>query len=90
MDPLETLKTYTRFPSVSTDPAYAEGMQGARDFMTSLLEKLGFEVELVETDLHPILYAERISNPDPGRTWCSTGTMMCSRRIRLSLDQRAI
>lgn len=64
MNPLETLKSYVRFPSVSTDPAFAQGMQGARDFATGLLEELGFTVERVETDLHPILYAERIRNPD--------------------------
>ncbi|MEO0509480.1 MAG: M20/M25/M40 family metallo-hydrolase [Verrucomicrobiota bacterium] len=63
-DPLQTLLEYTRQPSVSTDPKYAEGMQGARDYATGLLEKLGFSVELVETELHPILYAERILNPD--------------------------
>ena len=28
--PLEVLKEYIRFPSVSTDPAYTEGMTGAR------------------------------------------------------------
>ncbi|MFU8849208.1 MAG: M20/M25/M40 family metallo-hydrolase [Opitutales bacterium] len=49
---------------MSTDPAFAEGMEGARDFATGLLEQLGFQVERVETDLHPILYAERIRNPD--------------------------
>ncbi|NQY32994.1 MAG: M20/M25/M40 family metallo-hydrolase [Coraliomargarita sp.] len=63
-DPIETLKEYTRFPSVSTDPAYAEGMAGARDYATGLLEKLGFTVEVVETELHPILLADRIGNPD--------------------------
>ena len=63
-DPIETLKEYTRFPSVSTDPAYAEGMAGARDYATGLLKKLGFEVEVVETDLHPVLFAERCGNPD--------------------------
>lgn len=64
MDPLETLKEYIRFPSVSTDPAYAEGMQGARDFAAGLLAQLGFTVEVVPTALHPILYAERIRNPE--------------------------
>lgn len=64
MDPLETLKAYARFPSVSTDPAYAEGMKGARNFATGLLEELGFSVEVVSTELHPILYAERIRNSD--------------------------
>jgi acetylornithine deacetylase/succinyl-diaminopimelate desuccinylase-like protein len=64
MDPLETLKNYIRYPSVSTDPAYVEGMQGARDYAAGLLEQLGFAVEIVPTELHPILYAERIRNPD--------------------------
>lgn len=64
MNPLETLQAYTRFPSVSTDPAYAEGMQGAREFAAGLLQGLGFSVEVVATELHPILYAERIGNPD--------------------------
>ncbi len=40
--PIEVLKEYIRFPSVSTDPAYAEGMLGARRFATGLLEQLGF------------------------------------------------
>ena len=55
--PLEVLKEYIRFPSVSTDPAYTEGMIGARKFVTGLLKQLGFTVEVVETDLHPLLSA---------------------------------
>ncbi len=64
MDPLESLKAYARFPSVSTDPAYAEGMQGARDYAAGLLQQLGFLVEVVPTERHPIIYAERIRNPE--------------------------
>jgi acetylornithine deacetylase/succinyl-diaminopimelate desuccinylase-like protein len=64
LNPIETLKEYIRFPSVSTDPAYAEGMRGAREFATGLLKDLGFKVEVVETDLHPVLLAERIGSPD--------------------------
>ena len=60
--PLEVLKEYIRFPSVSTDPAYTEGMIGARKFVTGLLKQLGFTVEVVETDLHPILLADRIGD----------------------------
>jgi len=63
-NPIEVLKDYIRFPSVSTDPAYAEGMRGAREYAAGLLEGLGFKVELVETDLHPILLAERLGDPD--------------------------
>jgi acetylornithine deacetylase/succinyl-diaminopimelate desuccinylase-like protein len=64
IDPLKTLKDYIRFPSVSTDPAYADGMAGARNFAIQLLEQLGFSVEVVETELHPVLLAERRGNPD--------------------------
>ncbi|HKK19716.1 MAG TPA: M20/M25/M40 family metallo-hydrolase [Opitutales bacterium] len=64
IDPLETLKSYVRFPSVSTDPAYSDGMRGARDYAIGLLEQLDFSVELVQTELHPIIYAERIRNPE--------------------------
>ena len=63
--PIEILKDYIRFPSVSTDPVYTEGMLGARKFVTGLLEQLGFTVEVVDTDLHPILLADRIGDP----TW---------------------
>lgn len=64
IDPVDTLKQYIQFPSVSTDPAYADGMVGARTYATQLLEKLGFEVEVVETELHPILLAERFGKPE--------------------------
>lgn len=63
-NPVEVLKEYIRFPSVSTDPAYAEGMRGAREYASGLLEQLGFTFEVIETDLHPILLADRIGNPD--------------------------
>ncbi len=63
-DPIEVLKDYIRFPSVSTDPDYADGMRGAREYATGLLEELGFKVEVVETELHPILLAERLGDPE--------------------------
>jgi len=63
LDPLETLRRYVAFPSVSTDPAYAEGMRDARDFAARQLRELGFEVEVVETKLHPVLVGERRGDP---------------------------
>ena len=63
LDPIEALKEYIRFPSVSTDPAYADGMTGARAYATGLLQELGFTVEVVETELHPVLLAERLGDP---------------------------
>ncbi|MGJ8640660.1 MAG: M20/M25/M40 family metallo-hydrolase [Opitutaceae bacterium] len=63
LNPLEALKDYIRCQSVSTDPAYADGMVAARDYATGLLEQLGFEVAVVETELHPVLLAERHGDP---------------------------
>ena len=66
INPLEELKKYLSFASVSTDPTCNEGMKGARDFVASHLENLGFTIELVETPLHPIILAKhRTSDSDP-------------------------
>ncbi|MGE9295205.1 MAG: M20/M25/M40 family metallo-hydrolase [Puniceicoccales bacterium] len=59
LDPLELISEFVRSPSVSTDPAYAEGMVSARESIMARLEGLGFAVELVDTPLHPIILAER-------------------------------
>ena len=58
-DPLEALISYLRFPSVSTDKNFHEGMNSARNFISGLLENMGFSVELVETECHPVILAER-------------------------------
>ena len=58
-DPVEKLKEFIRHPSISTDPAYGEGMRGAQEFVSGLLRGMGFSVEVVPTALHPIILAER-------------------------------
>lgn len=63
-DPVEKLKEFIRHPSVSADPAFKQGMRGALNFTTDLLTSLGFAVEVVKTDLHPIVLATRGTNPD--------------------------
>lgn len=63
-DPVEKLKEFIRHPSVSADPAFKAGMKGALDFTTGLLGSIGFTVEVVKTDLHPIILATRGDNPD--------------------------
>lgn len=64
-DPVEKLKEFVRHPSVSTDPKFKDGMKGAQEFVASLLGSLGFAVEVVRTDRHPIILAQR-----PGeRSW---------------------
>jgi acetylornithine deacetylase/succinyl-diaminopimelate desuccinylase-like protein len=62
-DPVEKLKEFIRCPSVSTDPKYKEGMAGAQAFVSGLLGSLGFTVEVVKTDVHPIVLASRGGDP---------------------------
>jgi acetylornithine deacetylase/succinyl-diaminopimelate desuccinylase-like protein len=58
-DPIEKLKEFIRFPSVSTDPKFRDGMRGAEGFVADLLRSLAFKVEVVATELHPIIFAQR-------------------------------
>lgn len=58
-DPVEKLKEFIRQPSVSADSKCRAGMQGAQEFVSQLLSSLGFSVEVVSTDLHPIIFAQR-------------------------------
>ncbi len=62
-DPVETLKEFVRFPSVSTDPKQGEGMRGARELIAGLLRETGFEVEEIATPLHPIVVGRRDGDP---------------------------
>jgi acetylornithine deacetylase/succinyl-diaminopimelate desuccinylase-like protein len=62
-DPVEKLKEFIRFPSVSTDPKFAEGMKGAQNFVSDLLGSMGFTVEVVKTKMHPIILASRGGDP---------------------------
>ncbi|MDD2764202.1 MAG: M20/M25/M40 family metallo-hydrolase [Opitutaceae bacterium] len=63
-DPVEKLKEFVRHPSVSTDSKYREGMRGAQEFVSGLLRSLEFVVEVVKTDLHPIILAQRAGEPN--------------------------
>ena len=62
-DPVEKLKEYIRYPSVSTDSSFKEGMDRTRDFVAGLLGDMGLSVEVVDTDLHPIILAKREGDP---------------------------
>jgi acetylornithine deacetylase/succinyl-diaminopimelate desuccinylase-like protein len=62
-DPVEKLKEFIRHPSVSADPAFKDGMRGAREFVAGLLKSIGFSVEIVSTKLHPIILASRGGDP---------------------------
>lgn len=56
-DPLKVLREYLHYPSVSTDPTYKEGMEGARNYMRDILKNIGCSVEVITTPLHPIILA---------------------------------
>lgn len=63
-NPEALLKAYISYASVSADRKYLEPLGEARKFVAGLLGELGFLVETVETQLHPILLAKRHGNPD--------------------------
>ncbi len=58
-DPIEKLKEHLRHASVSTDSQFKEGMAASQNFLTGLFSEMGLSVEVVDTDLHPILLAKR-------------------------------
>ncbi|MDB6126256.1 MAG: peptidase [Verrucomicrobia bacterium] len=58
-DPVEKLKEFVRCQSVSADSKFKDGMRGAQEFVSGLLSSMGFSVEVVKTNLHPIVLAHR-------------------------------
>jgi len=54
---LERLKAVLRLPSISTDPAYAEGMAATRAHFLQRLQEMGLDnVRLLDGGGHPALY----------------------------------
>jgi acetylornithine deacetylase/succinyl-diaminopimelate desuccinylase-like protein len=62
-DPIEKLKEFIRFPSVSADSSFADGMVQCREFVANLLAGIGFDVEVVDTPRHPIILGKRDGDP---------------------------
>ncbi len=60
---VERLKDFLRIPSVSADPAYADGIRKTAAWLAGTLEKAGIKAEVCGTDGHPIVYGERLDNP---------------------------
>ena len=57
--PLDALRDYVHQPSVSADNNFKEGVNGARKYATERLEELGFDVNLIQTPINPIILATR-------------------------------
>lgn len=60
---LDALIEFLRIPSVSANPAHKEDVARAARWLEAKLSALGFQVEVVATPGHPIVYAERIVDP---------------------------
>jgi acetylornithine deacetylase/succinyl-diaminopimelate desuccinylase-like protein len=56
---LEELKEFIRIPSISTDPEHKHDVQRAANFAAAKLRDAGMEnVEIVQTERHPLVYAD--------------------------------
>jgi acetylornithine deacetylase/succinyl-diaminopimelate desuccinylase-like protein len=58
------LKAFCAIASVSTDPAYRDGIRAAAAFVSDRLARAGFHrVEIVETGGHPAVLGEIVADP---------------------------
>ncbi|MDA0346613.1 MAG: M20/M25/M40 family metallo-hydrolase [Verrucomicrobia bacterium] len=64
LDPLTILKDLIRFPSVSADSAFKQGLADTRDYLERQLKTIGFDVEIIKTTGHPIILAEHLVEPE--------------------------
>ena len=62
---LEEYFTFLRFPSVSTDDAYAKGMDECAHWLVEKLNRIGLETKLVSTAGYPVVWAK--NKHQPGR-----------------------
>ncbi len=61
---LEELKELLKIESVSTDPVRAPSVRAAAAFVAQRLQEAGADgVRIMETDGHPVVYAEKIIDP---------------------------
>ena len=61
---LEELKDWLRIPSISTLPEHAGDVRRAAEYAAGQLRNIGFEqVQLIETQGHPLIYGEWLKVP---------------------------
>src|SRR5262245_66127958 len=53
---LEEYYSFLRFPSVSTDDKYKEGLVECADWLVNKLNRIGLQTQLVPTKRHPIVW----------------------------------
>ncbi len=68
---LEELKDLLRIPSISTSPEHNEATHRAADFVVDHLLAAGLQnVELIETERHPLVYADWLHAPGKPTVLC--------------------
>ncbi|HEY2014246.1 MAG TPA: peptidase M20, partial [Bryobacteraceae bacterium] len=68
---LEELKDFLRIPSISTLPENNEATHRAADFVADHLMAAGMEhVEVIETERHPLVYADWLHAPGKPTVLC--------------------
>jgi acetylornithine deacetylase/succinyl-diaminopimelate desuccinylase-like protein len=68
---LEELMEFLRIPSISTLPEHAGDIRRAAEFTADALKKAGMEnVEVIETDKHPLVYADWLHAPGKPTVLC--------------------
>ena len=61
---LEELKGWLRIPSISTLPEHAGDVRRAAEYAAAQLREIGFgQVQLIETQGHPLVYGEWLKAP---------------------------
>jgi acetylornithine deacetylase/succinyl-diaminopimelate desuccinylase-like protein len=68
---LDELKDFLRIPSVSTLPDHFKDVRRAAQFVADSLTKAGLEhVEIIETEKHPLVYADWLHAPGKPTVLC--------------------
>jgi acetylornithine deacetylase/succinyl-diaminopimelate desuccinylase-like protein len=68
---LEELKEFLRIPSISTLPEHRADIERAANFVAAALRTAGMEnVELIQSDQHPLVYADWLHAPGKPTVLC--------------------
>ncbi|WP_067922717.1 dipeptidase [Alicyclobacillus shizuokensis] len=61
---LEQLKQFLRFPSISTQPEYAQDVRACAEYLAQAMREIGLDgIAVMETPGHPVVYGERLAAP---------------------------
>ncbi len=60
---VDELMEFLRIPSVSTYSRYASDVRRAAEWVLGHLQRMDFKTQIIQTERHPIVYAERMDAP---------------------------